>query len=144
MWITALPGQWVFWMSQIPRLLRPVGELDAPKQEAGGKLTAVVGTAALLTSAPSAPTEQTTTQTVTVLSFADTEHPSVARQFPGVTSMLKDDSRGLIYLAGSDGLWVLRMEPARDTQLEKEYAHYVIYDHYPPNLLGGQFCPPGL
>jgi hypothetical protein len=65
---------------------------------------------------------------VTILSFADPEHPAVARQFLGVTSMLKDTSRGLIYLVNSDGLWVLRVEPAADIELQKEYEHYVLYN----------------
>ena len=38
--------------------------------------------------------------------------------------MLKDTSRGLIYLVNFDGLWVLRLEPATDIQLEKEYLHH--------------------
>ncbi len=76
---------------------------------------------------PSAPTQQALKQTVTVLSFADPEHPTVGRRFLGVTSMLKDTSRGLIYLVNSDGL-VLRVEPAADIQLQKEYEHYVLYN----------------
>jgi len=79
-------------------------QLDVPKQEAGGSLNTIVGIAALIAS-PAAPTRQPMKQTVTVLSFADPEHPAVARQFSGVTSMLKDTSRGLIYLVNSDGLW---------------------------------------
>jgi hypothetical protein len=42
--------------------------------------------------------------------------------------MLKDTSRGLIYLVNSDGLWVLRLEPAADIQLQKAYEHYVLYN----------------
>ena len=103
------------------------GQLDVPKQEAGGKLSTIVGSAALITS-PSEPTEQSINQTVTILSFADPEHPAVARQFLGVTSMLKDTSRGLIYLVNSDGLWVLRVEPAADIELQKKYEHYVLYN----------------
>jgi hypothetical protein len=105
----------------------PAGQLDVPKQEAGGKLSTIVGSAALITS-PSEPTERSIDQTVTILSFADPEHPAVARQFLGVTSMLKDTSRGLIYLANSDGLWVLRVKPAADIELQKEYEHYVLYN----------------
>jgi hypothetical protein len=104
------------------------GELDVPKEEAGGKLSAVVGTAALIASSPSAAAQQATKQIVTILSFADPEHPTVVRQFPGVTAMLKDTSRDLIYLINSDGLWVLRVEPATDVQLEKQYARYVLYN----------------
>jgi hypothetical protein len=40
-------------------------------------------------------------------------------------SLLKDTSRGLIYLVNSDGLWVLRVESAADIELQKEYGHYV-------------------
>lgn len=105
------------------------GELDVPKQEAGGNLSAIMGTAALIASSPSAPTEQTTPQTVTVMNFADPEHPAVSRQFPAVTSMLKDTSRGLIYLVNSDGLWVLRMNAPSDVSLEKQYEDYVLYNH---------------
>src|ERR1700722_18713990 len=47
------------------------GELDVPKQEAGGDLSTVAGTAALIASSRSAPTQPTLKQTVTVLSFAD-------------------------------------------------------------------------
>lgn len=105
------------------------GELDIPKQEASGNLTPVVGTAALIASSASVPTQQRTKQTVTIPSFADPQHPTVARQFLGVTSMLKDMSRGLIYLANSDGLWVLRVHPATDMQLEKQFEQRILYDH---------------
>ena len=103
------------------------GELDVPAAEAGGSLSAVVRTTALVTSSPPGTTPEK--QTVTVLSFADPEHPSVVRQFAGVTAMLNDDARGLIYLADSGGLWALRAEPATDVELEREYAEYVLYDH---------------
>lgn len=103
------------------------GELDIPLAEAGGRLSAAVGTAELVTSSPPGATPEK--QTVTVLSFADPEHPSVVRQFSGVTAMVNDDARGLIYLADSGGLRVLRAEPATDVELEREYVEYVLYDH---------------
>ena len=43
--------------------------------------------------------------------------------------MLEDSSRGLIYLANTEGLWVLRPVPATDTELEKEYEEYILYSH---------------
>lgn len=86
-----------------------------------------MGTAELVTSSPPGATPEK--QTVTVLSFADPEHPSVVRQFSGVTAMVNDDARGLIYLADSGGLRVLRAEPATDVELEREYVEYVLYDH---------------
>lgn len=89
------------------------GELDVPKQEAGGDLSTVAGNAALIASSSSAPTQPTLNQTVTVLSFADPEHPTVVRQFSGVNSMLKDTQRGL---------------PAPDIQQDQWYLHHVLYD----------------
>jgi len=106
-----------------PTSPKAIGTLDLPKQEANGHVSSVVGNAVLVTSPASAPAPQT----VTILSYADPEHPKVARQFSGVTSMLKDSSRGLIYLANSEGLWVLRLDPAPDAELEKEYENYVLY-----------------
>ena len=41
--------------------------------------------------------------------------------------MLKGTSRALIYLANSKGLWVLRLEPAADLELEKEYENHQLY-----------------
>jgi hypothetical protein len=109
------------------------GELDVPKQEAAGDLTTVVGTAALVASSPSEPALPTMKRTVTVLSFADPEHPTVTRHFSGVTALVKDTERGLIYLANADGLWVLRVMPAPDIQyeklLDKQYQHHILYDH---------------
>lgn len=94
-------------------------------QEANGNVTTVVGNAVLVASSTSPPAPET----VTILNFADSEHAKVARQFSGVTSMLKDTSRGLIYLANPEGLWVLRSAPAADTELEKEYGKYILYSH---------------
>jgi hypothetical protein len=101
------------------------GELDVPPQEAHGSLRAVVGTAALVATPGSTPATRTATQTITVLSFVDPEHPTVAHQFSGVTAMLNDSSRGLIYLSNSDGLWVLRVKPGEDIQADKDYAQYL-------------------
>jgi hypothetical protein len=105
------------------------GQIDIPNQDAGGRLGAVVGTAALVALPASSERPQTIPQTIEILSFAEPEHPSVVRQFAGVTSMLKDETRGLMYLANVEGLWVLRMEPATDVQLEKQYEHHVLYSH---------------
>ena len=106
-----------------PTAPKAVDTLDLALPEAKGNVSAVVGNAVLVTSRASAPAPQT----VTILSYADPEHPKVARQFSGVTSMLKDTSRGLIYLANAEGLWVLRLDPATDVELEKEYQNYLLY-----------------
>lgn len=47
------------------------------------------------------------TETVKVLDLSDPAHPKVLQTFTGVTSILQDPSRGLIYVANNEGLWVL-------------------------------------
>jgi len=47
------------------------------------------------------------TETVRLLDLTDPAHPKVLQTFTGVTSILQDPGRGLIYLANNDGLWIL-------------------------------------
>lgn len=47
------------------------------------------------------------TETVKILDLSDPAHPKVIQTFTGVTSILQDSSRGLIYLTNNDGLWIL-------------------------------------
>jgi hypothetical protein len=47
------------------------------------------------------------TETVKILDLSDPAHPKVLQTFTGVTSILQDPSRGLIYLANNEGLWIL-------------------------------------
>ena len=48
------------------------------------------------------------TETVKVLDLSDPAHPKVIQTFTGVTSTLQDPSRGLIFVANNEGLWILR------------------------------------
>ena len=47
------------------------------------------------------------TETVKILDLSDPAHPKILQTFTGVTSILQDANRGLIYLANNDGLWIL-------------------------------------
>ena len=47
------------------------------------------------------------TETVKILDLSDPAHPKVLQTFTGVTSVLQDPDRGLIYLANNEGLWIL-------------------------------------
>ena len=97
------------------------GRLEVEKTE--GVPAAVVGSAALLTSASRHPAPQT----VSIMNYADPEHPQVTQRFSGVTAMLKNGS--WIYLTNADGLWVLKMEPATDARLMQEYQQELFYNH---------------
>jgi len=47
------------------------------------------------------------TETVKILDLSDPAHPKVLQTFTGVTSILQDPNRALIYLTNNDGLWIL-------------------------------------
>lgn len=48
------------------------------------------------------------TESVSVLDLSDPANPRTVQSFLGVTSTLSDETRNLIYIANSEGLWVLR------------------------------------
>jgi hypothetical protein len=60
----------------------------------------------------------TPTESVTVLDTSDPANPKTIQTFQGVTSVVQDSVRGLIFLTNNEGLWILqqtvaRMRPAR-------------------------------
>jgi hypothetical protein len=97
----------------------------SPSQNGGGKLQMVGGGLALeetpdssatgsarheLAPAKSdnAPAANRPTESVRVLDLSDPANPKTLQTFQGVTSVLADDSRRLIYIANGEGLWILR------------------------------------
>jgi hypothetical protein len=44
---------------------------------------------------------------VRVLDVSDPVHPKTIKTFDGVTSIVRDDARSLIYVANGDGIWIL-------------------------------------
>jgi hypothetical protein len=46
-------------------------------------------------------------QQIRVLDVSDPAHPRTVQNFTGVTSILPDDARGLVYVANGDGIWIL-------------------------------------
>jgi hypothetical protein len=83
----------------------------------GGSLESLGGGIALTIApekgAASASPAAPPTQVVKIMDLSDPKNPRVVRTFNGVTSVLPDDSRRLIFLANSDGLWVLRHRQPR-------------------------------
>jgi hypothetical protein len=62
------------------------------------------------------------TETVKILDLSDPAHPKVIQTFTGVTSILQDQTRGLIYLTNSDGLWILNHARQGLTPAKKKRA----------------------
>jgi len=92
-------------------------------------LFAVAGTAAVVSAQPPAATTGAEPQTVRIMDLSDPLHPRVSREFTGVTAMSRDDGRGLIFVANGEGIWILHQTFATDPEVEKAYAHHVLYDH---------------
>jgi hypothetical protein len=103
-----------------------LGEVAYPGGSAGN-LVAVAGTAALATSADAV--QAAAPQTLRIFDFSDPRNPKVAREFTGVTAIDRDDRRGLIFIANGEGIFILHQNRAQDPEVEKAYAHHVIYDH---------------
>lgn len=57
--------------------------------------------------APPAPEVKLPTETVRLIDLSDPRNPKVIKTFTGVTSMIPDDSRRLMYIVNSEGLWVV-------------------------------------
>jgi hypothetical protein len=92
-------------------------------------LAVVAGTAALVTNEAITSAPSSVPQTIRIMDFSDPQNPKVAREFVGVTAMSRDDRRGLIFVANTEGIWILRQHLAEDPEVEKAYAHYVLYSH---------------
>lgn len=54
-----------------------------------------------------APEVKLPTETVRLIDLSDPKNPKVIKTFTGVTSMVPDDSRRLMYIVNSEGLWVV-------------------------------------
>jgi hypothetical protein len=52
-----------------------------------------------------------TPQSIKVLDLSDPSHPRTVQTFNGVTSIVTDSARGLVYLANAGGIWVLSHQP---------------------------------
>lgn len=101
-----------------------LGNLDVP----GASVLAAAGDAALVSS-DAAPVASARPRTMTIMNFADPAHPQTVRQFTNVTCTAADNGRGLIFVANSEGLWILHRNPAEDPQVQENYAHEVLYNH---------------
>lgn len=103
----------------------------AEVSDPGGSTDAIVaaaGNAALVTTGGAATDGSggsNSTQTFRIINFADPMHPSVQQEFKGVTAMMRDDQRGLIFLANADGIWILQQKLAMDPEFVKEWEHMV-------------------
>ena len=93
-----------------------------------GKLR-VVGSGLAITETPEGENNSKTvakshppTESVKVLDTSDPANPKTVQTFNGVTSILQDNGRNLVYLTNDEGLWVLSNPPERVMQPERRKA----------------------
>jgi hypothetical protein len=106
-----------------------LADVSYPSNGGSASLFTVAGTAALVTEERGAEAPPSAPQTIRIMDFSDPLHPNVAREFAGVTAISRDERRGLIYAANAEGIWILHQSFAKDPEVEKAYAHHVLYDH---------------
>ncbi len=97
----------------------------SPSSGAANVVTAA-GTAALVAESPAATTTPANGQTFRIMSFADPLHPTVKQEFANVSAMSRDESRGVIFLANTQGVWILRETLAMDPEFEREWEHMAL------------------
>jgi hypothetical protein len=56
------------------------------------------------------------TESIRVLDLSDPKNPRTLQTFDGVTNVLAEDTRNLIYITNGQGLWILRHNPNRESQ----------------------------
>jgi hypothetical protein len=56
------------------------------------------------------------TESIRVLDLSDPKNPRTLQTFNGVTKVLAEDDRNLIYITNGDGLWVLRHNPNQESR----------------------------
>jgi hypothetical protein len=106
-----------------PAVLGEIASASTP----GSTLAVVAGTSALAVSETSQQSAVSSSQTIRIMDYSDPKNPKVAREFDGVTAVSRDDSRGLIFVANTDGIWILRKHFAQDPKADETYEHYVLY-----------------
>ena len=63
-------------------------------------------------------------QFIRLLDLSDPSHPRTLKTFNGVTSVVLDDRRNMIYLTNADGLWILHHRIDEMRQLCEEISRY--------------------
>jgi len=60
---------------------------------------------------------------VTILNMTDPTNPKSIQTFAGVTSVVADNARGLIYLSNDEGLWIVQANQPRKMETDDKYLN---------------------
>ena len=133
MFLQSQGGKQYLYVDQGAKAGYTVVDVTKPSQPAvvkhvdSGKLR-VVGNGLAITETPEGDNSKTVakshppTESVKVLDTSDPANPKTVQTFEGVTSILQDNGRNLIYLTNNEGLWVVTNPPERVMQPERHKA----------------------
>ncbi len=62
-------------------------------------------------------------RSVTILNMTDPTNPQPIQTFAGVTSVVADNVRGLIYLSNDEGLWIVQAKQPQKTEADDKYLN---------------------
>ncbi len=80
-----------------------------PDEASTGRLELIGGELALVRAPELSPAEPVSrAETVRLLDWSDPVNPRTIQTFFGVTAVLEDEGRNLLYITNSDGLWILK------------------------------------
>lgn len=103
---------------------KEVKQLALPAHSTRADAEAMTGNIALLTENVSQANKAS--ESLSIVDFTDPSHPEVVRKFDNVSAFRKDVG-GIIYVAGADGLWILKQIEAPDQKLDAAYRDYILY-----------------
>jgi hypothetical protein len=85
-----------------------------PSQASQGNVRLMTASLALSSAPENSGTASAPTQGMNLLDLRDPANPKVIQNFSGVTGMLVDENRSLMYVTNPEGLWVLKYKPQED------------------------------
>jgi LVIVD repeat len=91
--------------SLVKRVVWPNGASAGRLQTVGGTLALAEGSGSFAAMRAEAPTES-----LELVDLSDPANPRTIQSFSGVTSVLMDDARDLIYVTNGEGLWILKRQ----------------------------------
>jgi hypothetical protein len=93
----------------VKRVVWPDGASAGWLQTVGGTLAIAAGS----TRKSTAMRAETPAESLELVDMSDPGNPRAVQSFSGVTSILADDARHLLYIANNEGLWIVKRQPKK-------------------------------
>ena len=105
----------------VPEQPKLVEQAQLPADLANSALQTRIGDTALFAATDSPSSDHRDSRSITLVDFANPSNPKTVQKFESVTAVWMDSDRELIYLANSDGLWILQVYSAADKRAEEQF-----------------------